>query len=181
MTNVEMKKINFSLSILLILPAIIWISSCNQATDQNDDSQEEVAAPDLDFAEENRTSAIPTEFLKTGYSDEYGEFITDSTGRALYIFSVDSTLTSFCYDECANVWPPYLSGETSLPQAGPGVNEGLITSFERRTGELQLGYSGYPLYYYTKDRKDTTKAEGQGIFGFGGEWYLISPEGNVIR
>ncbi|HET7369745.1 MAG TPA: hypothetical protein VFK45_02780 [Gammaproteobacteria bacterium] len=45
---------------------------------------------------------------------------------------------------------------------------------------MQVTYNGWPLYYYAGDKKpgDT---RGQDKKGFGAEWYLISPEGHIIR
>ena len=110
-----------------------------------------------------------------------GEFIVDGEGMSLYLFEADEqgAMSSACSGECAGVWPPLLSeGE---PQAGdPAVDASLISTFEREDGSRQVAYNGWPLYYYAPDEApgDTL---GHDIEGFGGAWYLVTPEGTQLE
>ena len=56
----------------------------------------------------------------------------------------------------------------------------MLGTVERRDGSLQVTYNGWPLYYFVKDGKpgDTI---GQDMEGFGGEWYLVSPDGDHVE
>jgi predicted lipoprotein with Yx(FWY)xxD motif len=103
-------------------------------------------------------------------SDEYGAYLTDAEGMALYIFTNDvpDSGESACYDQCEENWPVLSAEEPlTLPEGVPG-ELGLI---ERTDGTMQVTYNGWPLYYWVKDVApgDTT---GHGV---GDVWYLINP------
>lgn len=55
-----------------------------------------------------------------------------------------------------------------------------LGTVERRDGDMQVTYNGSPHYYFIQDNAagDTT---GQGNLGFGGAWYVVSPDGEKIE
>lgn len=113
-------------------------------------------------------------------SDEYGEYLADADGQALYLFTADKqgAAESTCYDDCAAAWPPLLTeGE---PEAGEQADPALLDTFERQDGARQVTYNGWPLYYYVRDQ-GAGEATGQDVHGFGGEWYLVSPQGDKVE
>ncbi|MDX5423382.1 MAG: hypothetical protein LPK07_15890 [Hymenobacteraceae bacterium] len=116
--------------------------------------------------------------LETRSDQTLGTYLTDAEGRSLYMFKADSAMVSNCYDACAEAWPPYLTEGT--PTAGEGVNSAMLNTIQRRTGETQVTYNGWPLYYYVKDQ-GPGQTTGQDVMGFGAEWYLLSPEGNIVE
>ena len=106
--------------------------------------------------------------VQTAESDEYGTYLVDSEGMALYLFTNDSPGTSTCYDQCAENWPPFTAEEPlTLPDGVPGE----LTTIERDDGTQQVAYNGWPLYYWVQDEEpgDTT---GHGV---GDVWYLVEP------
>lgn len=117
--------------------------------------------------------------LKVQKSEQYGEYIADSFGRALYMFEADTQgnngagAKSACSGDCAVAWPPLTA---SITQGGEGVSGDLIGTMQRDDGTTQVTYDGWPLYYYAKDANpgDTL---GQDIEDFGAEWYLLTPTG----
>jgi predicted lipoprotein with Yx(FWY)xxD motif len=119
--------------------------------------------------------------VDVGQSDQYGAYLTDGEGRALYLFTADqqgsgdTSPVSNCYDDCAKAWPPLLT--SSEPEAGEGGDASLLGTFERKDGAKQVTYNGWPLYYFIKDQGAGDTA-GQDKHGFGGGWYLVTPEGN---
>lgn len=128
-------------------------------------------------------SAAPTVPVATGTTlrvagTRLGKVIVNSSGRTVYLFAADKGTTSVCYGSCAQYWPPVLT--TGAPQAGSGVNAALLGTTRRTDGTTQVTYAGHPLYYFVTDKKagDVT---GQGINGFGGPWYVVSPSGMQIR
>lgn len=117
-------------------------------------------------------------------SEEHGSYLTDADGRALYLFTTDqqggdgTMAQSTCYDACADAWPPMLvDGE---PEAGEQVDASLLGTFERDDGSSQVTYNGWPLYYFIQDQ-GPGEATGQDKHGFGGEWYLLTPEGQMVE
>jgi predicted lipoprotein with Yx(FWY)xxD motif len=108
----------------------------------------------------------------------YGAHLTDAKGMSLYLFEADSKLKSTCYDACAKAWPPLLVN--GGPTAGQGVDKSMLATLKRKDGSAQLTYNGWPLYHFVKD-KQVGDTNGQGINGFGAEWYLVSPEGKTVE
>ncbi len=110
----------------------------------------------------------------------YGEFLTDQQGRALYLFTPDEDAqASTCYDACAEAWPPLLTGME--PQAThPDIQGGELGTVRRADGSLQVTYNGWPLYYYVQDAQPG-QVTGQDVHSFGGEWYLLSPDGEKVE
>jgi predicted lipoprotein with Yx(FWY)xxD motif len=97
-----------------------------------------------------------------------GEFLVDSTGMTLYLYTKDTPGVSNCSGNCLAAWPALLT--TGAPIAGAGVT-GKLGTITRDDGSVQVTYNELPLYYYVSDTQagDTT---GQGV---GGVWYIVKP------
>src|SRR6267378_7615889 len=108
---------------------------------------------------------------------KYGQILVDGKGMTLYLFVADTGTSSTCYTNCATIWPPVLT--TGAPQAGTGAQASLLGTTTRTDGTVEVTCAGHPLYYFVKDKQpgDTT---GQGINGFGGLWWVLSPGGTAI-
>lgn len=118
--------------------------------------------------------------LTVNRTPEHGQFVADAGGRALYMFTADEGGTSRCYDQCARMWPPYVS-PAGTPRAGTDeVQPGLIGTTERRDGSAQVTYGGHPLYYYHGDG-GPGQVRGQDVHDSGGEWYLVTPQGSKLE
>ncbi len=108
---------------------------------------------------------------------KYGQILVDSKGMTLYLFVADTGATSTCYTSCASIWPPVLT--SGAPQPGAGATASLLGTTTRTDGKVEVTYAGHPLYYFVQDKAagDTT---GQGVNGFGGLWWVVSPAGAAI-
>ena len=115
--------------------------------------------------------------LVTRNNASYGTYLSDEDGHAIYLFTADSKSRSACQDACAKAWPPMMT--SGAPVAGPGVNAALLGTIPR-DGGMQVTYGGMPLYYFVGD-KGAGSIAGQGINHFGGEWYLVAPNGQEIE
>jgi predicted lipoprotein with Yx(FWY)xxD motif len=106
-----------------------------------------------------------------------GAILVDGSGKTVYLFVADKGTASTCYTSCATVWPPVLT--TGAPVAGTGATSSLLGTTTRTDGKVEVTYAGHPLYYFIQDKKpgDTT---GQGVNGFGGLWWVLSPAGAAI-
>ena len=64
-------------------------------------------------------------------------------------------------------------------KAGVGLFGEWVKIIRQHNGLRQVTYAGHPLYYFIQDKKagDTT---GQGVNGFGGLWWVVSPAGAAI-
>jgi predicted lipoprotein with Yx(FWY)xxD motif len=108
-------------------------------------------------------------------TEKLGNILVDGDGRTLYMYTKDTKDTSNCYDKCEVAWPPLL--QTDKPAVGNGVDAALLGTTQRKDGTIQVTYNGMPLYYYFKDHAagDVT---GQGV---GNVWYVLSPDGKIIK
>ena len=97
-----------------------------------------------------------------------GNYLVDSKGMTLYMFTKDTAGVSNCSGGCLTAWPPLVA--TGDLVAGPGVT-GKLGFITRADGTKQVTYNSMPLYYWASDTKagDMT---GQGV---GGVWYMLSP------
>ncbi len=116
-------------------------------------------------------------------SDQYGQYLADADGRALYLFTADTrgegdgSAQVSCSEACLDAWPPlYTQGE---PQAGSQVDDSLLGTVQHE-GRTMVTYNGWPLYYFVRDQ-GPGQTQGQDIHSFGGGWYLVSPEGEQIE
>lgn len=113
--------------------------------------------------------------LEIAYNAIVGNYITNSTGWALYMFANDTrgSRNSSCYGGCAVYWPPFYSSNLTTVS---GINASLITVINRTGGTKQDVYNGYPLYYFLGD-KQAGEVKGQGVAG---TWFVLAPSGNVV-
>ena len=113
--------------------------------------------------------------IKKGNTDALGDFLVDSKGMTLYLFTKDEPGVSNCYDQCAEKWPPLLSEGDAI--AGSGLDAALLGTTDRTDGTTQVTYNGWPLYYWYEDAApgDTN---GQTV---GDVWYVVSPTGEAVQ
>ena len=143
--------------------------------------------------------AAGSETLQVVTSGVYGDYLTDSSGRAVYLFEGESeegetgetggeetgddaaggvrAEAAPCTGDCLQAWPPVLASE---PIAGDGVDASLLGTTTREDGSVQVTYNGWPLYYFVRDA-GPGDTNGQEVESFGGEWYLVSPEGTEVE
>ena len=110
-------------------------------------------------------------------STKLGKVLVDSQGRTLYLFEADKGTMSACDGACASVWPPLTV--TGQPKAGQGVTASKLGTTKRSDGTTEVTYNGHPLYTYAGDSAPG-QTSGQGIDGFGAEWYVLSAAGDKI-
>lgn len=106
-----------------------------------------------------------------------GSFLTDGSGRALYLFASDSRSASTCSGACASAWPPLIAdGAVSAADGAAGADVATIT---RPDGTKQVAYAGHPLYYFAGDN-GAAQTNGQGVTAFGARWWLVAASGQKI-
>ena len=107
-----------------------------------------------------------------------GPILVDDKGMTVYLFVADTGTASTCYTSCATIWPPVLT--TGAPQAGTGADASLLGTTTRTDGKVEVTYAGHPLYYFVQD-KAAGDATGQGVNGFGGLWWVLTPSGAAMH
>jgi predicted lipoprotein with Yx(FWY)xxD motif len=104
-------------------------------------------------------------------------FLTDSAGRTLYLWTADKGMTSTCNGACATAWPPLTAKGT--PTSGPGVTASNLGTTNRSDGSKQVTYAGHPLYYFSGDT-GAGQTNGEGSNGFGSPWFVVAPSGQQL-
>ena len=121
-------------------------------------------------------SASGATVIKTA-SSSAGTFLTDGSGRAVYLWAKDTSDMSNCTGVCAGAWPPVTTtGSVTASGAAKASDLGTIT---RSGGTKQVTYDGHPLYYFSGD-SGPDMASGQGSDAFGAKWWLVAPSGSDV-
>ncbi|MGH3210927.1 MAG: COG4315 family predicted lipoprotein [Trebonia sp.] len=104
-------------------------------------------------------------------------FLTDGSGRAVYLWAKDTSNMSACTGACAAAWPPVTpTGSVTVSGSAKASDLGTIT---RSDGTKQVTYDGHPLYYFVGD-SGSGMASGQGSDNFGAKWWLVAPSGSDV-
>jgi len=100
-----------------------------------------------------------------------GSYLTDGTGRALYVWTKDTTPgVSSCTGTCIATWPAFWVDDLVAPSVVKPANFSTIT---RGDGSKQWAYMGRPLYYYAAD-KNAGDLFGD---GFNNVWFAANVTG----
>ena len=111
------------------------------------------------------------------HSGPMGTFLTDGSGKTLYMFASDTAAKSTCSGACATFWPPLTTG--AAPTATGGATASMLATITRSDGSKQVVYGGHPLYYFKEDTA-AGDTHGQGSDNFGAKWWLLAPSGQPI-
>jgi predicted lipoprotein with Yx(FWY)xxD motif len=125
----------------------------------------------------NAAAAAGSGLVITTKSGSAGAFLTDGSGRAVYLWTKDAMDSSACSGACAGAWPPVTT--TGAVTASGGVNKADLSTITRSGGAKQVVYDGHPLYYFSGD-SGPGQVSGQGSDGFGAKWWLVDPAGTSI-
>ena len=106
-----------------------------------------------------------------------GTFLTNGSGRAVYLWVKDTGDMSNCNGACAGAWPPVTTTGTATASGGAKASD--IGTITRSDGTKQVTYDGHPLYYFSGDSGPGT-ASGQGSDAFGAKWWLVAPTGSDV-
>lgn len=122
--------------------------------------------------------------IEVAESDRYGSYLATAEGRPVYLFTTDTRgaadqepRISCTSEECLAAWP--LLTTQGAPQAGAGVDADLLGTLQA-DGETVVTYAGWPLYTFARDA-GADAPQGQDVESFGGEWYLLTPQGEEVH
>jgi len=123
------------------------------------------------------TSSGSTSAVVKTSSGALGTYVTDGSGRTLYLFMADHSGRSTCSGACAAAWPPFTA--KGAPTATGGAKAGMLGTVSRGGGSEQVTYGGHPLYYFAGDNA-AGDTNGQGVDEFGAKWWVVSPSGAAV-
>lgn len=161
----------------LIVTTIVGCARKDSAADSTAAGSRDTAGVGARAAPDSAATVAPAITLRTDSVANLGKFITDASGRSVYVFMKDTKNTSTCVDACAAAWPPL--GASTAASTDPSVKAAMVSVITRSDNKNQTTYNGMPVYYYEDDKKPGDIA-GQGKNEFGGLWYVVSPSGQKI-
>ena len=164
-------KLAAPLAVALLAAAACSSGSSSSSGSASNSTSPSAAAP-ASSASGSASSTVITTKTSSG-----GSFLTNSAGRAVYLFVADSAGKSTCSGACASAWPPVVA--TGQPTAAGGAQSSDLGTITRSDGTKQVTYDGHPLYYFVGDTGPGTD-KGQGVDGFGAKWWLVAPSGSSI-
>jgi predicted lipoprotein with Yx(FWY)xxD motif len=122
-------------------------------------------------------TSVHTATVVETHSSDLGTYLTDGSGRTVYLFAADHGNTSTCNGSCASAWPPVRVKGSA--KATGDAKASMLRTITRSDGSKQVTYAGHPLYYFAGDRS-AGDLNGQGSNGFGAKWWVVSPSGKAI-
>ena len=122
-------------------------------------------------------SGSATATVIESHAGSAGSFLTNGSGRAVYLWAADSMNKSTCSGAGAGAWPPVTA--TGLVTAADGAKAAELGTITRSDGTKQVTYDGHPLYYFAGD-SGPGQTNGQGSDSFGAKWWLVAPAGTKI-
>lgn len=167
------RKLSTSAGLGVSLAALAAFAAACGGSDSSGSSPASSSSASAPAPKGGGSSAVAVD-EKTG---SLGTYLSDSAGRTLYLFAADTGPASTCDGACAAQWPPLTV--KNAPAAGTGINSSDLTTLTRPDGSRQVAYHGHPLYYFKGDSA-AGQTNGQGINGFGANWYVVSPAGARI-
>ena len=152
--------------------ALLGLAACGSSDNKTSSSagQSVTTAAPVTTAAAPVTTAAPA-VLNTSTKDPFGTYLTDATGKSLYVFDKDTTPnTSSCTGQCATTWPPLLlPAGAATPVPTPTGVTGTLTVSPRPDGAgSQVVWNGKPLYRYAGD-SNPGDTNGDGI---GNVWHI---------
>jgi len=100
-----------------------------------------------------------------------GAVLVNAQGRTLYYFVPERGGRIVCTGQCTSAWPPLFA--TSMAPSAGATLPGQLGVVARASSE-QVAYNHWPLYTFAGDR-GPDQTNGQGVFGFGGKWFVATP------
>ena len=124
---------------------------------------------------------VPAVKITTAQIAGLGTVLVNGQHHALYAFLPDDRKQVSCVGACASIWPPVVLAAGQKPIADTGINASLLSSDANPTSSGRVvTYAGWPLYAYVGDTSPD-QATGQAKDLNGGFWYLMSPDGKLIK
>jgi predicted lipoprotein with Yx(FWY)xxD motif len=150
------------------LASALLVAACGSAAASTSSPSSSPSSP---------ASASTTGTVITTKAGSAGAFLTNASGRTVYLWAKDGMNKSDCSGACAAAWPPVPATGTLTATGGAKASDlGTIT---RSDGTKQVTYDGHPLYYFVGDSGPGQTA-GQGSDAFGAKWWLVAPSGAQI-
>jgi predicted lipoprotein with Yx(FWY)xxD motif len=165
--------VRISAGLAVALAAALLTAACSSSASSSSSSSAASAGGTASPA----AAAAGSGLVITTKSGSAGAFLTDGSGRAVYLWAKDGKDSSACTGACAGAWPPVTT--TGAVTASGSADKADLSTITRSDGAKQVVYDGHPLYYFSGD-PGPGEVSGQGSDSFGAKWWLVDPAGTSI-
>lgn len=116
-----------------------------------------------------------------------GQYLTNSQGQALYMFSDEVDGADACTGDCAAIWPAF-TADLATATLNAGLNISDFDTITTASGRKQVTYKGWPLHTFSPSGTGayggaTNTPEGPGTTrgdGFAGVWFVAKPDYTIM-
>jgi predicted lipoprotein with Yx(FWY)xxD motif len=161
---------------IALVGVALFVAACGSSSSSNSNSEKSASTGSATQSSSASSGLAKAVKLMTA-NGAGGTYLTNGSGRALYLWVADKHDSSTCMGGCAQAWPPLLA--KAKPSVVGSVKSADLSLTKRPDGTMQVAYKGHPLYYYLGDTS-AGKTTGQGSDGFGAKWWLVAPSGAAI-
>jgi len=158
------------LSVLIVAGAVL--TACGSDDDGASTSATTTPAAAATTAESTSPTTTGAATVMVATDSVLGEYLVDSEGRTLYLFTQDQGTTTACSGGCADNWPPIVS---DAPTAGDGIDAAQLATADGIEPN-QVTYHGHLLYYFAGDQA-AGDTNGVGL----PDWYAVDSAGEAIE
>lgn len=153
---------------LVLAAPVLLVAACGGSSSSN---SAQSGAASKSAAESSHATKVET------HSGDLGTFLTDGSGRTLYLFAADHGGKSACTGGCTSLWPAFTANGTAT--AAGQAKASMVGTTSSGSGSRQVTYAGHPLYYFAGDHA-AGDTKGQDLNSFGAKWWVVSPAGNAV-
>lgn len=122
------------------------------------------------------TSSTAT--VRTTATKTFGTVLVGTNGHTVYRYTPDKKGgASTCTGTCLKYWAKLTVKTGTKPTASGGATGSMLGTIKAGNGVAQVTYGGYPLYYFSGDKKPG-QINGQGSFK---TWYLVNTHGSLVK
>lgn len=114
----------------------------------------------------------PDESVLIAHSKTLGSYLTDGSGKTLYVFANDAPGSTACSGACLAKWPPFSVATISAPSV---LSVSDFSAAKRTDGIMQTAFKDHLLYYYAGDM-NPGDTNGQGLNGV---WWVANISGTI--
>ena len=138
-------------------------------------------------AQAGRTAPASTDtkqiivYIRSAKVPKVGTVLVNAAGRTLYVFAPDKAKRVTCNSGCQSFWPAATLPTHAILKAEGSVKQSLLgTDPNPVSHERVVTYNGWPLYTYLGDSA-SGQANGQNLNQTGGYWWVMRPNGEILR
>ncbi|MBT2553414.1 hypothetical protein [Arthrobacter sp. ISL-5] len=169
------KQLSVGLAVLALAASLTGCGGGTGTSPTTAAPETTTASPATTASESATATDAATVDLKTA-SSSAGNIVVDGKGMSVYYYTKDvkDSGKSNCIGPCLVAWPPVITTNDTPKVEGVTGKVGTITTAD---GKKQVTVEGMPVYLWEKD-KDPGDVTGQGV---GNVWYLVAPDGKMIK